>query len=194
MTELSKIEKSSKTPSARLGLSFDSSIQPTSSESFFAKPFNRFKIAFLTVVVIGGIGGYMYSDRVIDGFASLGDAVSSASEDKTWVEGMMTQTNGVPEDNDKDGTLLPPRMMEETIVPAADEVPAAAEVAPSTDVLPTEPMVAPAAEPTPAPAPAAKVTAESKAPKASKAAKKAKKGKTKQAKGKGKSKSKVAKK
>jgi hypothetical protein len=118
MTELSKVEKSNKNPSARLGLSYDSSIQTNSSSSFFSNPFNRFKIAFLTVAVLAGISGYFYSDRVIDGFKSLGDV--------TWVKGMMTQTNGVPEDNDKDGTLKSPRMMEETVMPVADETPAVA--------------------------------------------------------------------
>lgn len=175
MTELSKVEKSSKTPSARLGLSYDSSIQPTSSNSFFSNPFNRFKIAFLTVVVLGGISGYFYSDRVIDGFKSLGDAVTNVSSDKTWVEGMMTQTNGIPENNDKDGTLMPPRMMEETVMPVAEETPAAD--AGATDVLPTEPVPAPAAT-VPAPAlaaPVAKAVApEVKAPKVTKAKAKSK--------------------
>jgi hypothetical protein len=154
MTELSKVEKSNKTPSARLGLSYDSSVQPTSSSSFFSNPFNRFKIAFLTVMMVGGVGGYFYSDRVIDGFKSLGDAFSNVSHEKNWVEGMMTQTNGVPEDNDKDGTLMPPRMMEETVVPVVDE----GSVAPAagTDVLPTEPV---AASPVPAAAGAAPVSA-----------------------------------
>jgi hypothetical protein len=174
MTELSKVEKSSKTPSARLGLSYDSSIQPTSSSSFFSNPFNRFKIAFLTVALVGGIGGYFYSDRVIDGFKSLGDAVSNVSSEKTWVEGMMTQTNGIPDD-EKDGTLMPPRMMEETVLPVADEVPAVD--AGATDVLPTEPVPAPAAA-MPAPpvaAPVAKAVApEVKTPKATKAKAKSK--------------------
>jgi hypothetical protein len=129
MTELSKVDKSNKNPSARLGLNYDSSIQPNSSSSFFSNPFNRFKIAFLTVAVLVGISSYFYWDRVIDGFKSLGDAVTSM----TWVEGMMTQTNGVPEENDKDGTLKSPRMMEETVMPLADETPAGA-----TDVLPRE--------------------------------------------------------
>lgn len=180
MTELSKVEKSGKTPSARLGLSYDSAVEPTSSQSFFSNPFNRFKIAFLTVVVVGGIGGYFYSDRVIDGFKSLGDAVSNVSHEKNWVEGMMTQTNGIPENNDKDGTLMPPRMMEETVVPVADEMPTAP--APATDVLPTEPTPAPAAAasaPAPAPAPVAKAAADVKTPKAAKTTKKAKVAKAK---------------
>lgn len=177
MTELSKVEKSSKTPSARLGLSYDSSVQPTSSQSFFSNPFNRFKIAFLTVVVIGGISGYFYSDRVIDGFKSLGDAFSNVSHEKSWVDGMLTHTNGVPEDNDKDGTLMPPRMMEETVVPVVDEAPM--DPTPS-DVLPTEAMPAPdAAAPATAPAPVAKATLEGKTPKAAKASKKAKASKAK---------------
>jgi len=186
MTELSKVEKSSKTPSARLGLSYQSSMHPTSNESFFSKPFNRFKMAFLTVVVMGGIGGYFYFDRVMDGFKSMGDAVSKVSHEKSWVDGMLTQTNGIPEGNDKDGTLMPPRMMEETVIPVADEAPVPAAAASATDVIPTEPMPAPVAAP--------KVTAEAKAPKTSKAVKKSKASKTKQAKAKAKSKTKVVRK
>ncbi len=178
MTELSKVDNSAKTPSARLGLSYESSVQPTSSQSFLSNPFNRFKIAFLTVVVMGGIGGYFYADRVIDGFKSLGDAVSNFSHEKNWVEGMMTQANGIPENNDKEGTLMPPRMMEETVVPVADEMPTTP--APATDVLPTEPVPAPAAAaPAPAPAPVAKAAPEVKAPKAAKTTKKAKAAKAK---------------
>jgi hypothetical protein len=191
MTELSKVEKSKKTPSARLGLSYDSSVQPTSSQSFFSNPFNRFKIAFLTVVVIGGIGGYFYSDRVMDGFKSLGDAVSNVSHEKNWVEGMMTQTNGIPEDDTKDGTLMPPRMMEEDVVPVADEAPTAP--ASVSDVLPSEPVPEPApvaAAPEPAAAPVVKAKApEVKAPKAAKTSKKTKA--TKAAKTKAKSKAKA---
>lgn len=199
MTELSKVERINKTPSARLGLSYSSSVHPTSSESFFSKPFNRFKIAFLTVVVIGGISGYYYSDRVVDGFKSLGDAVTNVSSEKTWVDGMLTQTNGVPEGDTKEGTLLPPRMMEETVVPVADEAPVA-NAAPASDVIPTEPTATPAPEGALAPAavPAAgtasKVIAEPKAPKAAKAVKKSKAGKAKQVKTKAKSKTKVVRK
>jgi hypothetical protein len=142
--------------------------------------------------VIGGISGYFYSDRVIDGFMSLGDAFSNVSHEKSWVDGMLTQTNGVPEDNDKDGTLMPPRMMEETVVPVADEAPMAP--APSSDVLPTEPMPAPdAAVPATAPAaPVAKAALDGKTPKAAKASKKVKASKAKaKSKTKAKSKSKA---
>jgi hypothetical protein len=193
MTELSKVEKSSKTPSARLGLSYDSSIQPTSSQSFFANPFNRFKLAFLTVIVVGGVGGYFYADRVVDGFKSLGEAFSTVSHEKNWVEGMMTQTNGIPEDDDKDGSLMPPRLMEETVVPVAEEAPSAPTSAPGTDILPTEPIPAPAVA-VPAPAPVAKAAPEVKTPKAVKATKKTKAARTKaKSKGKAKAKSKSAK-
>jgi hypothetical protein len=184
MTELSKVEKSSKTPSARLGLSYDSSIQPTSSQSFFANPFNRFKIAFLTVIVVGGVGGYFYMDRVIDGFKSLGDAFSTVSHEKNWVEGMMTQANGIPEDDDKDGSLMPPRMMEETVMPVADEAPTVPTSTPGTDILPTEPIPAPESAVL-APAPVAKAASDVKA---SKAVKKAKKSKAARAKAKSKAK------
>jgi hypothetical protein len=80
---------------------------------------------------------------------------------------MMTQTNGIPDD-EKDGTLMPPRMMEETVLPVADEVPAVD--AGATDVLPTEPVPAPAAAmPAPPVAPVAKAVApEVKTPKATK--------------------------
>ncbi|WP_141735790.1 hypothetical protein [Oligoflexus tunisiensis] len=182
MTDLSKIEESSKTPSARLGLSYSSSVQPTSSDSFFSKPFNRFKIAFLTMLLVGGIAGSFYFDRVIEGFKSVGKTVENVASDKTWVEGMLSQPNGVPENNDKDGTLMPPRMMEETVIPVVEEAEAPVAPADTTDVLPTEPMSAsetPAAVPVPTePAtPAAKAAApevKAKAPKAVKSSKKSK--------------------
>jgi hypothetical protein len=148
----------------------------TSNESFFSKPFNRFKIALLTMVTIGGVGGYFYFDRVMDGFKSMGDAVSIISHEKSWVDGMLTQTNGISEGSDKGGALMPPRMMEETVIPVADEVPAAA----ATDVL--------AAEPMPASVSAAKVKAKTKTSKAPKVVKKSKTAKPKQAKAKAKAK------
>lgn len=190
MTELSKVEKSRKTPSARLGLGCPSSIQPKSSSSFFSNPFNRFKIASLTVVAVLGVCGYFYSDGVIDGFKSLGDDVTHVSSEKTWFDGMMTQTNAVPDD-EKDGTLMPPRMMEETVMPVADEAPATN--AGATDILPMEPVPAPAvAVPAPA-APMAKAVApEAKTSKVTKAKAKTK-AKVTKAKAKAKAKAKMKK-
>lgn len=168
MTGLSKIEKPSKTPSARLGLNHDSTMMPNSKDAWLSKPANRFKIAFLAVIMIGAICGYMYSDRVMDGFKMVSSAVTG---------GEKSPVNG----DHNPGAPAHPRMMEENVLPVANEAPAAA---PSpTDVLPTE---------TPAAVAAPKAVETPKAVKpakpATKAAKKGKAGKAKAAKAKNKKK------
>jgi len=191
MTSLNKIEKSKKTPSARFGLSYHSSMQPTSGQAWLSQPFNRFKTAFLAVTVVGVICGFMYSGRLMDGYRETGDSISSMFSEKTWVDGMLTQNNGIPHGNDKEGVLMPPRMMEENIVPASDE----AVATDHTDVLPTE---APAPQAVLAPAPVAKVVekapvkVDSKKMKTNKVVKKSKAVKAKTVKAKSKSKAKVA--
>jgi hypothetical protein len=134
MTSLNKIEKSKKTPSARFGFGYQSSMQPTSTQDWLSQPFNRFKIAFSTLTVVGVICGFMYSGRLVDDYKQTGDSISSMFSDKTWVDGMLKQNNGIPHGNDKKGVLMPPRMVEENLVPASDR----ARATDHTDILPKE--------------------------------------------------------
>ncbi len=185
MTGMNKAEKPRKIPKAPMGMSFQTSMQPTSSQAWLAQPFNRFKLVFMLMVIVGVAGSFAYSNRLLDAYKDAASSVGNVFSEKTWAQGMLTQTNGVPDDNDKPGTLMPPRMMEETVVPVMAD-----EANPGTNLdtlLVEEPAVASA------PKIVEKTPVAKLQPKAVKAkvAKKSK-SKTKTVKGKAKSKAKVA--
>ena len=176
ISQIRRVDSPAKIPLASFN-SPASALQPHSSSSWLSKPINRFKLGFVLSVVCS-IGAYaVFSEELGRDLSESTKVVSSWFGDKDFVPGMMQQTNGIPSENDKSGTLLP---LKDSAAAPVEMVSDKVKVGADTNALPVEAPAAPAVKSanqiSPAPASVAEES-KSASPNLSKKTKPAKKNK-----------------